>query len=387
MTFAEHNLAKINQRFLRSTGDCVMSRNERIVLDVIRRHEEISCANITRLTNLTAQSVSRIVSSLLQRGFLIKGKAVVQGRGQPSRLIRIFPEAVHTFGISIMTDAVSGSIMNFSGKILELRTVPLSDPSLDGVLTTIEDLIGILRQEHNIKDESIFGVGVGITGYFTGKRLQINPPYPLKALAFCDIDIILSNHLHLPVWLDNDGNAAALAENMVGAGLKYDTFGYIYFSKGLGGGLVVNGNVVRGGHGNAGEFAGILSGEDYEYRPTIELLRREVNKHGKTFSDLNEFLLSFDVNWPGVEEWMELIKPRFQQIINSLTAVLDPEVIILGGRIPITLAEKLCDIVRFESIKRRGISIPVPIVIPSAISGDATAIGAAAGPFKSQFFL
>ena len=78
-----------------------------------------------------------------------------------------------------------------------------------------------------------FGVGVGISGYCLGGQGRYNTPRTLDDWALVDIEELLREQLGYPVWVENDGNAAAIGESLVGAGRTYDNFAYIFFSTGI----------------------------------------------------------------------------------------------------------------------------------------------------------
>lgn len=372
--------------FIRQARNVAVSDNEQTMLSLIRNNAGISRADLTRITGLTAQSVSRIVDGLHERNFVDIGKPVPNGRGQPSAPLRLNPDAAYSIGFSIMTDAVSAALMNFAGDIVEEQSMGFSRPSLDHVLSIVCAMADDMTERHVRDRKTLFGAGVGITGYLTGKGRQVNPPGDLDELAFIDLEEIISDRLGLPVWVDNDGTAAAIGECLAGAGRRHKNFAFIYIAFGLGGALVANGNVWRGEHGNAGEFSSVLPLDIRPDRPTLELLRRVLNEHGASFNDFNELIETFDIGWPGVEAWLDRVTPTFHMITEAICAVFDPGAVVIGGRIPKPLAERLAQKNYFEEKSRRGVPRPRPKLVVSEVRGDATAIGAASTPLKIHFF-
>ena len=144
-----------------------------------------------------------------------------------------------------------------------------------------------------------------------GRPGQINAPKALEAWALRDLEVELSEAFGLPVWVENDGNAAAVGENLYGLGLTYADFAYVYISQGLGGGVVAGNRLWRGAHGNAGEFTGLLPPDVRSSRPTLPLLIEILRAHGVADAELNTIDTRFDPSWPGVEAWLERIGPAF----------------------------------------------------------------------------
>lgn len=343
-------------------------------------------AEVTHETELTAQSISRIVDSLTDQGFLTLGKKVPHGRGQPSSQLSIQADAAFGVGLSIMTDAISGTVMDLAGNIIAKDWLRLTSVNIDSILEDCRILYDRLLEQSGAEHKRVAGVGAGVTGYFIGQGRQLNPPEPLDALAMVEIDHLLAETLQRPVWVDNDGNVAAMGEALTGAGQRYATFGYIFFAMGVGGAVVINGQVFPGAFGNAGEFGGVLPPEGHEERPTLELLRRMIARHGPAPADIYEMIRDFRMETPGVEDWIAHSLPKLNAIVSAVAAVLDPEAIVLGGRIPKALAARLAQDITFYSMPRRGIAKPFPELVISEVQGDAAAIGAAATPLKARFF-
>ncbi len=363
-----------------------VSANERRVLNLLRLQPGITRADVTRGMDLTAQSISRIVDSLVDRRLIRLGDRVIEGRGQPSTRLHLNNRSVYGVGLSIMTDALSGAVMDIAGNIVAHDRVQLAGVSQETIFASCRTLYDGLLDRAQIETRQVVGVGAGVTGYFVGQARQFNPPDPLGALAMTDVDALLAEQLGRPVWVDNDGNVAAIGEAIAGAGHQYKTFAYVFFAMGIGGAVVIDGKLFRGVFGNAGELGGILPNGEYDLRPTLELLRVLMAKHGRDHANIYDMILHFDMAAPGVDEWLELSLPRLESICSSVAAVLDPEAIVLGGRLPKALAERLASAIRFHSVPRRGVPKPFPAVVVSRVEGDAAAIGAAAIPLQARLF-
>ncbi len=301
-------------------------------------------------------------------------------------MLSIRADAAFGVGLSIMTDAISGTVMDLAGRIVAQDWLTLTAVDIDSILDSCSLLYHRLLVLSGVDHKRVAGVGAGVTGYFTGLGRQVNPPEPLDALAMVEIDHLLAERLQRPVWVDNDGNVAAMGEALTGAGQKYANFGYIFFAMGIGGAVVINGQVFPGAFGNAGEFGGVLPPEDYDARPTLELLRRMIASRGTAPADIYDMIRDFQMDTPGVEDWVTHAVPKLNAIVSAVAAVLDPDAIVLGGRLPKPLAARLAQELKYYSMPRRGVAKPFPAIIVSEVEGDAAAIGAAATPLKSQFF-
>ncbi len=360
---------------------------ERAILGLVLRRGPITQLAIANEVDRSQQTVSRLIARLIDRGALRQGERISSGkRGQLSTSIEIVPEFAYSFGVAIFLDALAVTVMDFSGAVIDHRLTTMTLMTHDDVVDELRAMIKELTQQW-IKDESrVFGVGVGIPGTFMrGIRRQVNTPIILSEWANMDIEAVLEDDLGLPVWIENDGNAAAIGESLVGVGRWAKDFVYLYVAAGLGGGVILNGEIVRGQYGNAGEIAELLPPAVYPH-PNLELLRKLVRKHGQDVDTVSELVEKFDINWPGVEEWIARVRDSLSLIVSAAAAILDPQLIVIGGRIPKSLAEKVIPHIEIYDQRRRSDSRPLPQTVVAEAGGDSAAIGAAALTLHSYFF-
>lgn len=365
----------------------VASPNERIILDLIWRRHVSSRADLVRATGLTAQSIMRLVDELIDRALLRMGDPLPRGgRGKPSPVIELAPDFAYTVGVSITTDSVSTALVDTAGHVLRQIHTAVGRLDPDHLVSLVSRHIDTYTQKHCFPVDRLFGVGVGITGFFIGDGARTNPPAPLEELALVDLETLLTRKLDRPVWLDNDGTVAAVGESLLGAGRWAPSFVYLYFSHGLGGGVVVDGRLVRGSHGNAGEIAGMLPVQKLE-RPTLEQLRAMLKEDGIEFPNIYSMLKAFDPDWSACDRWIKKARRALSLITSASVALLDPDAIVFGGRLPQALAQRLISEITIDNLARRGHGRPEPRLVPAEAPSDTTAIGAALLPFKECLFM
>lgn len=366
------------------TQRAFLSEAERRVLNALRRTPMASRADVGRLSGLAKATVSSAVDALIKRGFVEEGARVIRGRGQPITELRLVPSAAYCFGVSLMTDAFAVSLLDLAGAPLASRMEVASDVKRERLFDAVRAQLSQLTLEHIGDRSRIFGIGLGVTGHFVGDGAKVNPPLPLEDFALVDLQALFETEFSMPVAVENDGAAAAIGELLNGHGATTADFAYLYFSAGFGGGLIVNGEMQRGVHGNAGEFAGVLP-PDY-LQPNLETLRRAVAEEGLRFESLGAFLSAFDPTWPGVETWLEQATTSLSLVCSAIHSTIDCEAIVFGGRIPAVLARTLIERVSIFASPRRGLIRPQPRLLCAAATGDATSIGAAALLLKQNFF-
>ncbi|MBZ6381270.1 ROK family transcriptional regulator [Sphingomonas sanguinis] len=370
--------------FLREDGRRTATDNERVVMALLHRTGTASRADLARATGLTAQSITRLVDPLIDRGLLVEGAPQIAGRGKPSAKLRLNADAAFAVGVSVMTDAVSLVLMDMTGAIRARADARLLSVDFARAAAQIASLVDATVIKAALDPARRIGIGVGVTGYFIGDGARLNPPPQLDPWALIPIDTMLAERLGGPVWVDNDGNVAAVGEAMLGAGRITSDFAYLYFAVGFGGGVIAGGAQLRGSHGNAGEFASVLP-KGWP-QPNLENLRLYLAAQGQPYDDLHAMLATFDSADPLIDGWLDICTPSFNLVASVISATLDPDLIVLGGRLPPVLAERIIARIRLTNPERRGHHRPAPRIVPSTIGPDAAAIGAAMLPLRTAFF-
>ena len=365
------------------------SDNERMILDIVRRHEPIARSTITGHTNLTQQSVHRLVETLMERGLLRAGAPLKGIRGQPSPTIELVRQAVYSVGISINTDSAILYLADFGCNVVAeeaLRGVP-SDRRAT-IATLLETLQTILKK-HGISRDRLLGLGFSMSGFFVSDNYEFNAPEPLRDWSLIDLCPELESAFELPIWLENNGTTGAIGESLRGVGLWCSTFAYLSFNYGFGGGLILDGKPFHGFHGNAGEFSGIYNPDESPKRPALQYLIRMLQENGIEIHSIGELHRRFDPSWPGVEAWLEQTMPMLDRLIASLIAVLDPQAIVFGGQLPRELGRMMIERTHMPSSRahRYGVGPQEAKLVLSETRGDAAAIGAALLPLKLRYFL
>ncbi|MEZ2223695.1 ROK family transcriptional regulator [Rhizobium sp. RCC_161_2] len=365
------------------------SDNERMILDIVRRHEPIARSTITAHTNLTQQSVHRLVETLMERGLLRTGAPLKGTRGQPSPTIELVKEAVYSVGISINTDSAILYLADFGCNVVAEETLRMVPSDRQATIATLLETLQTILKKHGISHDRLVGLGFSMSGFFVMDNREFNAPEPLRDWSLIDLRPGLERAFELPVWLENNGTTGAIGESLRGAGLWCSTFAYLSFNYGFGGGLILDGKPFHGFHGNAGEFSGIYNPEESPRRPALQYLIRTLQENGVDIHSVSELHQRFDPSWPGVETWLEQTMPLLDRLIASLVAVLDPQAIVLGGQLPRELGRMMIERVHMPSLRphRYDVGPREATLVLSETRGDAAAIGAALLPLKLRYFL
>lgn len=365
-----------------------ISGSERRLLAATLRNGNVSQPQLCKLSGLAQQSVSRLTIKFVELGIFIPESQPNKGRrGPPSMTVRINPEFAYTIGVAMMTDAIEVALMDFAGNVIDQVHRRMNDMGQQSFIKQLKKIQADFVDKYSINSERIFGLGAGISGYsLTGGRARYNTPKGLGEWAQIDIDEILGEHLGLPAWVENDANAAAIGENLVGAGRRYHDFVYVFIDAGIGGGVIIDHKLLQGRHHNGGEIGLLLPNDPIYGPPTLESLRRFLSINNVETHDISDMVDRFEPQWPGVHQWIENSKNSLSLMSSAIAAILDTEAIVLGGRLPKALADIIIPEIMIFDDQRREEPRPKPRIIASQTTGNACAIGAAMLPFNRFFF-
>ena len=232
------------------------SSNRMRVLQLLTEHGEITQAGLARGTGLAAATVSNIVRELLTGG-LVQVSEV--GRRKVVRLTRATGLVL---GVDYGHRHLTVVIADRAHEILAERRVELEPnlPAVEGMYLA-EKLFRELLDELGEQPAAIVGAGMGLPAPIDLRTGKVGAPSIMPGWVGVDAVGLASERLGMPVVVDNDANLGAVAELYWGAARGLSDIAYVKLSEGVGAGLVLGGQVVRGRDGTAGEIGHITTDE------------------------------------------------------------------------------------------------------------------------------
>lgn len=354
----------------------------------VRRHSGVTRAWLIREMGLSGTAIFRATEELEARGLVRVGDAIADGPGQPSASIHIVPGAAFSLGLSIMTDRADVILIDLAGAVRMQRDVRVDGMGRDRILDAVDAFIADACTIVGIGRSAILGIGVGVSGFFVAPS-TVNASSELDDWSLVDLEAAVSSRLGMPAVIENIASASALGERLLGAGADHASFAYLNVATGFGAGLVIDGELVRGRNGNAGEIA-ILFAMAGRTTPNLVSLRDAAAAHGHPFASIRDLLDHYDDSWPWLADWVEAHAPAFSFMAGVMRYVTDCDAIILGGRIPRPLAERIVAAMRWPeqiALPRRGRPAVAPLVLVASLSADHSAmLGAATLPLMRDHF-
>ena len=368
--------------------------NRRIVLNYVREREPISRAEIARETELQRSTISAIVEDLTREGLIEEvGEGESTGGRRPT-MLKLRAAGPIAVGVSITPTCTTIATSDLAGHMIDQQQF-LTDPHkiLNQVISSV--------REFNSRYGSIEGVGVSLPGLVdpsTGTALYI-PYFPWRDLPVVEE---ISRAVGLPVVIDNDANAVALAELWFGRPEVIDArdFILVLVAEGVGTGIIFDGQVYRGQRGAAGEFGHMVIGahapvpcscgsddcweafsSERSAIARYRKLARIPNKNQITFREVVDKALGGEENAKAA-----LVETaRYLGVgISNLIIGFSPEAVVVGGEI--ARAWDLIESALTEAIEhsvRRG--LPSARILPSTLGGTPTLRGALSLVLASKF--
>ena len=228
--------------------------NLSLVLRHLHNEAPVSRAQIAAVTGLNKSTVSSLVEDLLKRGLIRENGINSVGQGRPATLLEINPGAGCIIGVQLGVDFTAVALTDFVGEIQWRQTIE-TNPSeeKEQILAQTLSLVNKAMDVCHQKQCNLLGLGLSVPGTVDIEQgvLTFAPNLHWQNIP---LRKIFSEYTGLKAFVDNDANAAAIAEHLFGVARQIKDFIFVFAGVGIGGGLFLNGNLYRGKNGFAGEI-------------------------------------------------------------------------------------------------------------------------------------
>jgi glucokinase-like ROK family protein len=233
--------------------DLIRAINRSSILNIIKMHGVIPRAEIARITGLSPATVTGIAAELIEEDLIFEKEQGDSSGGRRPIMLAINPHGGYVVGIKVMDDHALGALTDLEASPLGKQSYPLTDTTPEGVSRALSELIKGLLKKTKKPAPNLMGVGVGLAGIVdAGQGLVRQSPF----FGWNDVPLreLIQSKINVPVYLDNDVNTLTFAEKWFGAGRGINNFLVVTFGRGIGLGIVVNGQFHHGTRGSAGEL-------------------------------------------------------------------------------------------------------------------------------------
>ena len=371
---------------LAGTPSLLRAINDRAALQLLLENGPLSRTQIGTLTGLSKPTASQLLARLEAAGLVVPVGTTAGGPGPNAQLYQVDPAAGYVAGLDVTNSHVRVAVADITGGVLAEHVVPSKGwPAAATVEKVAEAVTETLRQAALAPGslrEVVIGVG-GAPDPVTGKLRYASHLPGWHSPRLLDE---LSAALDAPVSIENDVNLAAVAEQSSGAAQGCEDFVLLWAGEGSGAAIVIAGRLHRGFTGGAGEVGympvpGAPVVRDVRRKnsggfqelvgaPAVRALARE---HGLTAPTAEEAVV-LALETPGAgDDFLIALAGRLAVGLAVIVSVVDPQLVVVSGGVPIAGGERLRLLVEDELAR---IAISRPEVRSSTLPGSPVLHGA-----------
>lgn len=321
------------------------------VLAVIRKAEQIARIDIAQETGVSPATVTALTSELLAAGLIEEvapDSEKPAGRGRPRVALRLRGAAHLIAGIKVAHSTLSVTLVDFQGITQHEHTAPMP-----GHKITAQALVGIIHS--TLIDalrglgkglEDLSGVGLGVAGVIDAPKGFVHWS-PSLTERNVQLRQMLEQSLSLPIFIDNDANLVAKAEQLFGEGRGVKDFIVVTIEHGVGMGIVIDGKIYRGTRGCGAEFGhtkvhldgalcrcgqrGCLEAYVADYALLREAQLSEPTENLSPEDHLTQLFLAAKAGDRTAQSIFNRAGRMFAMGLANIVNIFDPKLIILSG--------------------------------------------------------
>ncbi len=389
-----------------NTADQKMMRrlNNQIVIDILRKQNPLSRANVSAISGLNRSTISSIINDLIDEGWVKETNLQSEKIGRPGMLLEINPAGGFAVGVEIGVDFILVVVMDFTANVLWRKRIE-TDPE--------EGQTNIQEKAFNVTSEAVeigkkhciraLGIGIAIPG-LVDVRQGVLKFAPNLRWSNIPLRLIWTQQFHMPVFIENEANAAALGEFYYGAARGINNFIYIAAGYGLGSGIIIDGKLLRGNKGYASEVGHMTVDPEGEIcscgkRGCYEIMigpRAVIKRVNKLIADEGEQStilhasqvtsngFSYDAVVDAARKKdkvalmaLEDVGCKLGVVVSNLVNVFDPKMVILGGAL--NYAKDFIMPLVMEVVKENALQLCQEdlVITSSQLDQDSSVMGAA----------
>ncbi len=362
------------------------SKNRGVVYQLLLQYHSLSKADIAKLSNLTFPTVKKVIEDFLQLGLVSEGDSLITsetGLGRKSQMIKLNENSYGTVGIFFEGNLLHIGLVNLCHEIIDQIYYPLQkDPSQPEEYEQISEKMAdaVYKLQRLNPQTKILSVAIGMPGVVDCEAMTFRRWG--KLYDFYEYYRRFNTSFMLPVYIENDMNAASLGEMIIRDDPRYSNLVYISIGTGIGAGLIINNQIWHGNAYLAGDLGMALNRLDLT-TPVKDLSPLRINNQINAQSIMKHFNVDVqrDTSCPKEkkQEISQYIAERLLPIIYNLKYILDINNTVVSGSVTEFLGSDFFDCINSHLTTLRKIdNIPIELnIVPSIDSEKVGIVGAA----------
>lgn len=345
----------------------VRRTHEDRVLQVLRAYGGLTRGELATHIGLSRTTMSEITASLLERGVISVAPQTepIVGRGRPAETLQLDPTSGQYIGVDFRHSVVRVAIANAARELIASDIAGYdSSAGWDERIRVSMALIERMTAAHGIHVSGVLGVAVGLPGPFSPRIPHDGDETSAEArrLGAATVHAAFAERFDVDVLLDNNTRLAALAEATWATTDAVDHLLYIRLSYGIGGGLIIDGRLVAGSTGLAGEFGHMpVSGAGAPCRcgkrgcletiASIDAILDACRAAGTAVADLADVEAAAAKGDPLVLGVLRTAGSAVGQVLGGLAVAVNPAEIVIGGEVAMVsdvLVAQIAETITYE---------------------------------------
>ncbi|MEV6104569.1 ROK family transcriptional regulator [Streptomyces sp. NPDC051940] len=307
--------------------------NSAVALHALRDADALTLTELVRVTGLSRPTLEGVIEGLVESGLVVEAPAdagTTRKQGRPARRFRFHAESGHLLGIEIGPHRVAALLSDLDGGLRgSVARDVAEDAPAEERLERTRAAVGDLLRRSGVARSSLRAVGVGTPGIVEADG-TVRLGTALPGWTGLRLGDRLQRSFRCPVIVENDANAAAVAEHWRGAARECGDVVFVLAGLSPGAGALIGGRLHRGFSGAAGEIG------------ALHLLGREafpeklLSTTGEPLHPLDEAAVAqvftrAAAGEAGARDAVERFLHRLVHDVAALVLALDPELVIVGG--------------------------------------------------------
>lgn len=316
--------------------------NRSLIISKIIEHGLISRAEISKITKLTRATISVQAADLLDEQLIVESHQEYNNVGRKPIMLSINRKAGFVLGIDLDYRSIIFTVSDLIGKPIHSDTIKIQTSHYDEILELLIRQIKIYQNEYSTSLFGIVGIGIGIHGIVT--KDEIINYVPRHQWRNKDLKADLEKAFNIDIHIDNNANLSAFAEKVFKHHQSENLLSISMYS-GIGLGVLIKGEPLKGYHGYAGEMGHMIIVPDgkackcgnfgcWELYASEESFFKQLEekymKQNITFDDIKQLIAEND---PIICEQMELFIKDISIGLNNIINLLNPETLVLNSEL------------------------------------------------------
>ncbi|MFW6269324.1 MAG: ROK family transcriptional regulator [Bacillota bacterium] len=325
----------------------IREENMKQIVKVIRESDKLlSRAQIAREISLSPPSVSKIINILIEKNILNEkkeGNSSVNGGRRPI-LLEINKNCGNLVGVFIERGRITVILTDIKGNIIDKKDIEYDEKKqfdrVEYLINNIQDLL----VNNDISEEKILFIGISVSGIFDAREGGIKLAPNIKRWEGIPIKRKFNEKFNCKIYIENKNNLAVLGERWKGKLNGCKNAIHINVDKGIGAGILINGEIYDGNNNIAGEVGFMVSDkenisrnkDDYGSFEKICSTRFIVKKARKLLNDndiiFDDIIKELKKDNPEIREMLKEVCQQLAIVIGNIICVLNPEKVVINGQ-------------------------------------------------------